>query len=113
MVDQQKIAYTMEDGRKAVITFSGDNGTTLVTVTFDAEKVNAVEMQKEGWQAILNRFKQYVEKSKALPFHFTVPPAYFKTARPPDTSSPSTTSSTRRAAVDRSGPSSISRACAT
>lgn len=72
VVDQQKIAYTMEDGRKAVITFSGDNGTTLVTVNFDAEKVNAVEMQKEGWQAILNRFKQYVEKSKALPFHFTV-----------------------------------------
>lgn len=52
---------TVQSTIQAVITFSGENGATLVTLTFDAEKVNTVEMQKEGWQAILNNFKQYVE----------------------------------------------------
>ena len=62
VVEQEKIAYTMEDGRKAVITFRGENGTTRVTVTFDAESQNDVEMQRKGWQAILDNFKKYVEQ---------------------------------------------------
>lgn len=72
VVEQQKIAYTMEDGRKAVISFADNNGNTTVTVTFDAEKENAVEMQKEGWQAILDNFKKYAERKKTLLFDFSV-----------------------------------------
>lgn len=32
-----------------------------VTETFDAENENPVEMQRGGWQAILDNFKAYAE----------------------------------------------------
>lgn len=72
VVVHEKIAYTMEDGRKADITFSGENGTTLVTVTFDAENQNDPEMQRVGWQAILDNFKKYVELKALRFFEFSV-----------------------------------------
>lgn len=55
------IAYTMDDGRKATIIFSSNGNTTKVTETFEAENENPVEMQKGGWQAILDNFKRYTE----------------------------------------------------
>ncbi len=55
------IAYTMGDGRKARIVFSATGSETKVITTFDAETENLVEMQRDGWQAILNNFKKYVE----------------------------------------------------
>lgn len=56
------ITYTMEDGRKVSITFSSRDNQTEVTEVFDAEESNPVEMQQQGWQAILERFKEYAEK---------------------------------------------------
>jgi uncharacterized protein YndB with AHSA1/START domain len=61
VVDQKKLTYTMSDGRQAATTFENLDGTTRVTTIFDAESVNDVEMQRAGWQAILNNFKKYVE----------------------------------------------------
>jgi uncharacterized protein YndB with AHSA1/START domain len=58
----KKIAYTMEDDRKAMITFEENNHQTNVTIIFDGEQENPVEMQKGGWQAILNNFKTYTEE---------------------------------------------------
>ncbi|MFC5269159.1 SRPBCC family protein [Adhaeribacter terreus] len=55
------IAYSMEDGRKVKVTFSGNGSETKVTETFDAENSNPVEMQRGGWQAILDNFKKYTE----------------------------------------------------
>lgn len=57
----ERIAYTMTDGRKAEIIFTGENSDTKMTVTFDAENENPIEMQREGWQAILDSFKKYTE----------------------------------------------------
>ena len=57
----QRIAYTMSDGRTCEILFVAENGGTRVTETFDAESQNSVEMQRAGWQAILDRFKTYAE----------------------------------------------------
>lgn len=57
----QKIAYTMLDGRQASATFNSLNNQTEVVVIFDAETQNAVELQRDGWQAILNNFKKYTE----------------------------------------------------
>jgi uncharacterized protein YndB with AHSA1/START domain len=34
---------------------------TRLTITFDAETINPIELQQQGWQAILDRFKGYVE----------------------------------------------------
>ncbi|MFZ5554401.1 MAG: SRPBCC family protein [Bacteroidota bacterium] len=63
IADKKKIAYTMEDGRKAITHFENENGKIKVTTTFDAENTNPVDMQQQGWQAILNNFKKYTENN--------------------------------------------------
>ncbi|WP_118953170.1 SRPBCC family protein [Taibaiella helva] len=61
-VDEGKeFTYTMGDGRKANVVFNGQGSQTEVVVTFDAEEQNPVDMQKGGWQAILDNFKKYTE----------------------------------------------------
>lgn len=55
------IEYTLLDGRKVKITFSGTGKETNVTETFEAEDENSVELQRGGWQAILDNFKKYTE----------------------------------------------------
>lgn len=60
------ISYTMGDGRKVRVIFSETDGTTTVIETFDAENSYSAEMQQQGWQAILDNFKTYVEKRKNL-----------------------------------------------
>ena len=61
-VEQYKtIAYTMDDGRKAVIEFSQENGDVTVVESFEPESQNSLEMQETGWQLILNNFKNYVD----------------------------------------------------
>lgn len=61
VIPQKKLTYTMTDGRKATTLFEQQGDTTHVTTKFTAEKQNPVEMQKTGWQAILNNFKKYTE----------------------------------------------------
>ncbi len=63
VIHQKKIAYTMTDGRRAITNFENQNGKTKVITTFDAENENPVEMQRTGWKAILNNFKNYVESN--------------------------------------------------
>lgn len=57
--------YTMMDGRKASVRFEDLGDETGITVVFDAEGQNSEEMQRGGWQAILNNFKKYAEASQA------------------------------------------------
>lgn len=59
----QLIKYTMGDGRKVRITFSSKGNETKVVETFDAESKNSIELQRTGWQAILDNFKKYVESN--------------------------------------------------
>lgn len=61
VVEGKSLSYTMGDGRKASVNFESANGNTLVTVSFDPETENPVEMQQGGWQAILDSFKKYTE----------------------------------------------------
>lgn len=61
VVNLKTINYTMGDGRTAHTTFEPSNNGNKVTTIFDAEGTNPVEMQKNGWQAILNNFKKYTE----------------------------------------------------
>jgi uncharacterized protein YndB with AHSA1/START domain len=55
------IKYTMDDGRKVVVKFSGSGNETKVVETFEAENTHPEDFQKGGWQAILDNFKKYVE----------------------------------------------------
>ncbi len=61
VIEHEKIIFTLLDGRKVETLFEIVDGKIKVTTTFDAENENPVEMQREGWQAILNNFKKYVE----------------------------------------------------
>lgn len=56
----KRIDYTMLDGRKVEIQFMEENNGCKIVQTFDSEDENFIEMQKDGWQSILNNFKQYV-----------------------------------------------------
>jgi uncharacterized protein YndB with AHSA1/START domain len=55
------IAYTMGDGRKANIIFTPQGNATKLVETFEAETENSIELQRGGWQAILDNFKKYTE----------------------------------------------------
>ena len=55
------LAYTMGDGRKVSVIFTETPDGVTVTETFDPETQHPVEMQRAGWQSILDNFKKYVE----------------------------------------------------
>jgi uncharacterized protein YndB with AHSA1/START domain len=55
------IAYTIGDGRKVEINFVSIGAETKVVETFEAENRNSIDLQRFGWQAILNNFKNYTE----------------------------------------------------
>jgi uncharacterized protein YndB with AHSA1/START domain len=57
----QLIEYTMTDGRKVIIVFHPDANRTRVVETFEMESQHPREVQKAGWQAILDNFKKYSE----------------------------------------------------
>ncbi len=61
VVEHAQIDYTMGDGRKVSVTFDGHGGHTHVTETFDPESENSMEIQRAGWQSILDNFKKYTE----------------------------------------------------
>lgn len=48
-------------GRLATVAFIENTESTTVTVSFDPENENSLELQRAGWQAILNNFKTYTE----------------------------------------------------
>jgi len=69
--DFEAVYSSISEGKNFTYEFGGRTATvqihdlgkqTEVVVTFDPEKENPIEMQKGGWQAILNSFKNYTEK---------------------------------------------------
>ena len=63
ITDFKLIEYIMSDNRKVIISFEKLENSILITEKFDAENENPIEMQQQGWQMILNNFKEYVEKN--------------------------------------------------
>jgi uncharacterized protein YndB with AHSA1/START domain len=55
------LGAALGEGREVTTLFETQGERTLVTTTFDPENENPVEMQKMGWQMILDNFKKYVE----------------------------------------------------
>ncbi len=55
------IEYVMADGHEVSISFEDLGESVKVTETFDPENVHTLELQRDGWQAILNNFKKYTE----------------------------------------------------
>lgn len=63
IIPNKLIKYHLLDGRMVEISFQETTNQVLVTETFDAENQNSEELQKAGWQAILNSFKKHVENN--------------------------------------------------
>jgi uncharacterized protein YndB with AHSA1/START domain len=63
VVEHELIEYTIADGRKVKIVFTDKKGQTEIVETFEMENENSEELQRSGWQAILNNFKKYAEAS--------------------------------------------------
>ncbi|MDD4993290.1 MAG: SRPBCC family protein [Paludibacter sp.] len=58
----EKLASTLGDGRTMEVKFISQNNSTEVIETFEAENQNPVDLQRGGWQAILDNLKKHVEK---------------------------------------------------
>lgn len=70
VVEFSKIKYLMDKdesenaNRECEIIFTDlGNGTTKIEEEFDAESLNSIEMQRDGWSAILENFKKFVERN--------------------------------------------------
>ncbi len=62
--EHKTIEYTLGDERKVTINFTPQGNTTKLVETFEAENTHPVEVQKSGWQAILDNFKKYTETAE-------------------------------------------------
>jgi uncharacterized protein YndB with AHSA1/START domain len=74
IVEQHRqIEYILDDGRNVQVIFIPRGNVTTVTEAFEAEQSNSIEMQKTGWQAILDNFRKYAEASvKKEKMHFEI-----------------------------------------
>ena len=63
ITENEVIEYTIDDGRKVRIDFIPFENKTEIVETFEVENINSIELQRDGWQAILDNFKKHVEKS--------------------------------------------------
>lgn len=62
IVDGESFTYEF-GGRTASVHFKSRDNQTELMIEFDPEDENAVELQKDGWQSILNNFKSYTENN--------------------------------------------------
>lgn len=61
VVPYELIEFALEDERRAVVEFAESEDSVTVRESFDAESTNSGEQQRQGWQAILDRFAHHVE----------------------------------------------------
>lgn len=63
IIQNEFIEYTLADDRNVKIEFAPEADKTKIIERFEAETFNSVEMQKMGWQSILDNFKKYTESN--------------------------------------------------
>jgi uncharacterized protein YndB with AHSA1/START domain len=62
VVPMERLAYALGEDRTVVATFrDAGHGDTEVSVRFTPDPTNPLDMQRGGWQAILNNYKAYAE----------------------------------------------------
>lgn len=61
VIPKHLLTYTLGDGRNVRVEFTEEGGGVRVIEQFDPEHENALVLQQQGWQSILNNFKQYAE----------------------------------------------------
>jgi uncharacterized protein YndB with AHSA1/START domain len=63
IIPNEQIDYTIGDGRKVQITFTGNKGKTEIVESFEAESIHSLDLQRNGWQSILDNFKKFTESA--------------------------------------------------
>jgi uncharacterized protein YndB with AHSA1/START domain len=63
VIENELIEYTLGDERKVKVIFYPMDNRTEVVENFEAENENSVELQHNGWQAILDNLKKLVEST--------------------------------------------------
>ncbi len=58
---EKRLHLRLDDDRLVEINFAAENDAVMLSETFETEDENEAELQRQGWQAILNNFKSYVE----------------------------------------------------
>jgi uncharacterized protein YndB with AHSA1/START domain len=66
VVTNELISYTLDDNREVKISFEENGEETHILETFEAEETNTLDLQRSGWQAILDNFKKYAEENAGL-----------------------------------------------
>ncbi|MFZ1572307.1 MAG: SRPBCC family protein [Candidatus Kapaibacterium sp.] len=61
IISEKSINYTLLDNRNVSVEFEQNNYKTIIKIVFDAENENPIDLQKVGWQLILDNFKKYTE----------------------------------------------------
>lgn len=60
-INQRENFTYVGGGRSIIVEFKETNGQTEIVIRFDPEKENSIDLQRKGWQAILDNFKKYTE----------------------------------------------------
>lgn len=61
--EHKLIRYRLSNGREVEVVFKPVDNTTFIEETFDPEADNPIKMQRDGWQAILENFREYAERN--------------------------------------------------
>lgn len=59
IIPNETIVKRLDDGRQIIISFKKLDHGTKVTETFEADDQKSIDVQRQGWQAILDNFKNY------------------------------------------------------
>lgn len=61
VIPEKLLLITLGDSRKVEVHFVANGDKTEIIESFEPEKENSEELQKTGWQSILDNFKKYTE----------------------------------------------------
>lgn len=63
IIPNEYLKYKIADGRIVEVQFIAVDDKTKVVETFEAENMHSEEMQRAGWQSILNNYKKFTNES--------------------------------------------------
>lgn len=62
IIPMRKIVYHIADGRKVTVKFQVMDNQVILTENFEPENIHSLDLQRSGWQSILNNFKNYTNQ---------------------------------------------------
>ncbi len=72
VADYQIVEYTLDDQRKVTVTFKSEGMNTIIAEAFEPENTFPENLQRDGWQAILDNLKRYAENLPVLSFSIEI-----------------------------------------